>query len=290
MVPSTKILIFVNILIYIGHLTLNGLSARASQGNKLFPNTVSEISKHFDLEMTPIGTTFSIWGVIFTWQLGWMLYTAVNVFRSGAGSNILSNKFFIAFILNIIFVSTWLFTWSRKEGVASFVVILIGQILVDLAIAQACYDLNQFTGDGKADIWTQRILVQNGLLFYGTWTTIATLINFAVVLAYYVGTTTRVASLISLSLLGVLAATWFVLESFVFHKYTEYTFSAYIVLMIGLTGILVNIFDLDKVVGGLTLALLILSAVFFIARIAIIIVRSMKNKVVNESNQAIYGL
>ena len=227
---STKVLIFLTLAIYIIHLVFNALSARGGPRNKLFPNTVSNISKRFHLEITPVGATFSIWGAIFAWQVIWILYTVSTVFRSGPATNILQNKFFIAFIANILTVIAWLFTWARAEGVISFVIILLGQIFLDAAIAFACYDLRVFLDDqkvysqGKVDIWSQRFLVQNGLLFYGTWTTIATLINTAVVFAYYIGTSTKVASLISLSFLGFLAITWFMLENFVIQKYAEYTF------------------------------------------------------------------
>ena len=291
---STKVLIFITLVIYIIHLVFNALSARGGPGNKLFPNTVSNISKRFHLEITPVGATFSIWGAIFAWQIIWILYTVSTVFRSGPATNILHNKFFIAFIANILTVIAWLFTWARAEGVISFVIILLGQIFLDAAIAFACYDLRLFLDDqkvyrqGKVDIWSQRFLVQNGLFFYGTWTTIATLINTAVVFAYYIGTTTKVASLISLSLLGVLAITWFILENFVIQKYVEYTFSAYITLIIGLTGILVNIFNEDKLVGGITLGLLILSGIFLVARIIIISVRHCKKSPYNESTTAMY--
>ena len=291
---STKVLIFLTLAVYIIHLVFNALSARGGPRNKLFPNTVSNISKRFHLEITPVGATFSIWGAIFAWQVIWILYTVSTVFRSGPATNILQNKFFIAFIANILTVIAWLFTWARAEGVISFVIILLGQIFLDAAIAFACYDLRVFLDDqkvysqGKVDIWSQRFLVQNGLLFYGTWTTIATLINTAVVFAYYIGTSTKVASLISLSLLGFLAITWFMLENFVIQKYAEYTFSAYVTLIIGLTGILVNIFNDDKLIGGITLGLLILSGIFLIARIIIISVRNCKKVPLNESTTAMY--
>ena len=291
---STKVLIFLTLAVYIIHLVFNALSARGGPRNKLFPNTVSNISKRFHLEITPVGATFSIWGAIFAWQVIWILYTVSTVFRSGPATNILQNKFFIAFIANILTVIAWLFTWARAEGVISFVIILLGQIFLDAAIAFACYDLRVFLDDqkvysqGKVDIWSQRFLVQNGLLFYGTWTTIATLINTAVVFAYYIGTSTKVASLISLSLLGFLAITWFMLENFVIQKYAEYTFSAYVTLIIGLTGILVNIFNDDKLIGGITLGLLILSGIFLIARIIIISVRNCKKLPLNESTTAMY--
>lgn len=277
---AKKFLIFFTSAIYIVFLVMNSLSAAAKPGNILFPNTIGNVSRWFSLDITPVGATFAIWTAIFIWTILWLLYTLVNVFRRVPSSDILSCKFFIAFNLNIIFIITWIFVWSRKDGVASFVVIVIGQILCDTAIGIASYDLKKFQDDNKTenegsrDVWMVRILVQNGVLFYGTWTTIATLINLAVVLAYYVDVSTRVASIISLVFLAVLAITWFLLENVLLKKFTQYTFSAYIVLVIGLSGVVANgIFETDKTVGGLALALLLLAVVFLIVRCVLIILR-----------------
>lgn len=280
--PTKRFLIFLTFAVYIVHLVLNGLSAKGGPGNKLFPNSVSNVSEHFKLEMTPVGATFAIWGVIFAYQLAWIIYTITTVFRDGPACNILSGKFFSGFIVNIVLISAWLFVWSREKALGSFVIILSGQVFLCLAIARACKDLKDFNDDQKitnktrADVWCQRILVQNGLLFYATWTTIATSINFAVVLAYVLETSTFTASIVSLSILGVLAIAWFVVENFITRKYTEYTFTAYIVLIIGLTGIVINIWKDDKRVAGLALTLTILSALFLIARLVIIGIRSRK--------------
>jgi len=290
---SKKVLIFVNLAIYIVHLILNGLSASGKKGDLLFPNSVSDISETFNLELTPVGATFSIWGAIFTYELSWIIYTTTTVCRSNLPSaNILSNRFFIAFILNIVFISTWLFLWARQWLIASFVVIALGQICVDTAIAFAICDLKKFTDEqkisnkNKVDVWCQRFLVQNGLIFYATWTTVATLINLAGVAAYRGNATTLSASIISLSLLTVLAITWFILESFVFINYTEYTFTAYITLIIANTGV----FAANNKIGGndtmksFTLTLIILSALLLIVRLIIICVRHKKRSFLHTTN------
>lgn len=282
---SKKVLIFVNLAIYIVHLILNGLAAAGSKDNKLFPNSVTYISEVFDLELTPVGATFSIWGAIFTYQLCWIIYTTTTVCRSNLPSaNILSDRFFIAFILNIVFISAWLFLWAREMIIASFVVLVLGQICLDAAIAFATIDLKNFTdenkisNENKVDVWCQRFLVQNGLIFYATWTTVATLINLASVAAYRGNATTLTASITSLSLLAVVAITWFILESFVFINYTQYTFTAYITLIIANTGVFAanNTTGGNDIMKAFSLILIILSVLFLIVRIIIICVRHRK--------------
>lgn len=288
-----KVLIFVTLAIYIVHLVFNGLSATGGPGNKLFPNSVSNISKRFQLEITPVGATFSIWGAIFTYQLVWMIYTTTTVCRNSLPStNILSCKFYIAFIVNILFITTWLFVWARELATASLVVILLGQVFLNTAIGFALRDLRVFLDDQKilnktkVDVWCQRFLVQNGLLFYATWTTVASLINVAVAMAYVGDVSVHTAGLVSLSILAVLALVWFVLESFVISEYTEYTFTVYITLIIANSGIYAanNKSNGNEVVRDLSLALVIVSAVLLVVRIIIISVRHRKKSSSEQVN------
>lgn len=270
---STNCLIFLTIVVYLIHLYINKLAAKGKHGDKWFPNTVSDISRSFELEMTPAKKTFAIWGIIFLLQLSWMIYCVSTIFRTDPSAKILTNRFFIGFIVNIVLVTSWLFTWARKEGVVSFLILLVSQICLVVTIGFAMEDLAEFLDknekfqDGSnQDVWIQRWLVQNALLFYATWTTVATLINFAIVLSYYMGLTTKKASIISLTILGGLASAWFFYENFTDFKYPICSFTPYIVLMIASAGIWVNIGEIDQVVGGISFLLLILSGLFLVFR------------------------
>jgi len=275
---AKKVLIVVSAAIYVVHLVFNALSAT---GGSLFPNTVGNVSRHFEIPITPVGATFSIWSAIFIFQICWFVYSCANIFRRSPTANILSSIFYIAFDINIAFITAWLFTWSRKQGVNSFIIIVFGQIFFDIAIAFAFYSLKKFlddesvftTGNNK-DVWFQRIVVQNGLLFYGTWTTVATNLNLCIVLVYYLDVAVQTACIVTLVVVGVLLLSWFVLENFVFVNSVQYTVAAYVVLIIALNGVFANgIFETDKTVGGLVLALLITAALCLIIRLIIIIVR-----------------
>lgn len=280
-----KVLIVATAVIYVVHLIFNALSATGKPGNILFPNTVGNVSRHFEIPITPSSATFGIWSAIFIFQILWIIYSCVNIFRRGPITNILSSCFYIAFNINIAFITAWLFTWSRKQAVASFVIIVLGQIFFDIAIGLAFYSLKNFLDDnpmyamGNRDVWFQRIIVQNGLLFYGTWTTVATNLNFCITLVYYLDVAVQTACIVTLVVVGVLLLSWFILENFVFVNSVQYTVTAYVVLIIALNGVFTNgVFDTDKTVGGLVLALLIAAAVFLIIRLIIIVIRHMKNK------------
>lgn len=179
-----------------------------------------------------------------------------------------------------------MFAWARLEGNLSFICTFASQVCLNTAIAYAFNDLKAFLDangkaykKGNADVWVHRVILQNALELYATWTTVATAINLAVVLSYGTGLcSTRIASLVSLSIIGVLAILWFIVENSVLLEYTPYTFTVYVTLIIANLGIVYNIYATDKLVGGLSLGLLVLSIAGLIVRCTVIIVREIYTK------------
>jgi len=265
-------------MVYVAHVVFGGL-AGSGISKSLFPESVGKVSDELRLFITPTGPTFSIWGVIYFLQLTWIIYTMTGICRSSSGTNILSTRFYVFFMVSTAFITGWLFSWTRKEIVPSFIVVIFHQIFVELAFVMACSDLADYTKtheqttDNKADIWCQRILVQNGLLFYATWTVVASLINFAIVLNKELHASDEVSSLIALVILAIATITWFFMESFMFKTYTEYTISAYVTLIWALSGVIAGVWDRNNVVGGVALALLVVCVVLLILRIVIITLR-----------------
>lgn len=291
------IIIAFTFVLFVVHVALSYVAGTDSEP-KLFPNPVGKVSDMFKLFITPVGATFSIWGVIYFLQFAWLLYCLTTLCRSGNGTEILSVKFYTCFIISTCFITGWLFAWTRAEVVSSFIVIVINQIFIKLALYYACDSLHDFqaahemTSDNKVDIWCQRILVQNGILFYATWTNVATLINAAVLLNQEVGASDQTASLIILVILLVSVILWFYLESFMFQGYTDYTVSAYLALIYALSGIFANAWGQNDAVGGLTLALLIVVIILFIVRIVLICVRPSRGETYetikyNSQNEAV---
>ena len=194
----------------------------------------------------------------------------------------MSVKFFVSFNVAIIFLTVWLFLWSIKSVIGTFVVLVMAQIFLDLTLYFGLTDFYEYTSthsnlsESKLDIWCQRFLVQNGLLFYGTWTTVASLLNTGILFRYELEVASQTASLIGLSILTVLILAWFILENFVFTAYTEFTFTPYIVLIWAFTGIHISVWGNNTPVAVFNLVLLIFSCLFLVARITIIVIRNSK--------------
>ena len=128
------------------------------------------------------------------------------------------------------------------------------------------------------DIWLERFLVHNGLIFFTTWITIATLLNFGIALHYEWGVELYLASTIALACLSLIILCWFILETFVLDKYVRYTFSEYIVLVVALAGSLVNNFNLDTNYRNsiFTVVLLAVAGLFAVVKMVVMIYRHRK--------------
>lgn len=81
-----------------------------------------------------------------------------------------------------------------------------------------------------------RLFVHNGLAFYLTWLSIATLLNFATYIAYHLSAAKEDASTIALFFLLAIVVVYFVLENFVWQRFLLNVFTPYVVLIIALIG------------------------------------------------------
>ena len=115
------------------------------------------------------------------------------------------------------------------------------------------------------------VLPINGLFLYATWTTIASLINLAVVLEYTasVGISATNTGTISLSLLSVALVVYFILENTLLFNVLRYVLSVYPVVIWALIGELSAHWGAEgeERNSRFTLGLLIVTVVLFIVRI-----------------------
>merc|ERR1712002_190494 len=133
----------------------------------LFPNSVSNVSRAYPMDMTPSPPTFAIWGAIFILQLAMLIYALTALCRQTPSADILSNGFFVSYTLNLVSLSAWLFVWTRELVIPAFIMNVLGQVGIYAAIGFALRDYKKFIDENKGckennpDVWVQRILVQN---------------------------------------------------------------------------------------------------------------------------------
>ena len=280
---AKRVLIGVNFLTLGVLLFFSYLSTKPSQ---LFPRTQVNVSHSHPTEITPSDGTFAIWGVIYTLQVAWTIYTLSLNVRTDYG-DILPAKVYSYYILSSVCNLLWLFAWARVQFGMSLALIFGIALCLVLSVIYASAGLfsylKQFPSKkgevNKLDVWCVRILVQNGILFYATWVSIATCINVAVYLEYNLGVSSSRAGTAALAILTSVIILWFILENFVVQEYTRFVLSEYIVLVIALSGVVKAHWTDGHGNQTFELALLILAGVLLIARIALIVVQEKKKDV-----------
>ena len=203
--------------------------------------------------------------MIYTWQFIWVIYAWSFVCRPNTPRTIFTGVYFgyvIICILNI----TWIFVWGNEEVSAAAAILIAFNLVFYPTIASLAFFLSRADEAKVYDLWLTRVLVLNGLLFYTTWTTIASLINLAAAMEYDGDVSGSTSAYVALSLLAATVITYFILENSLFDRYLRYAFAVYPVIIWALSGSLaknwnnsdpsgVNIFSLVLLVVTIVLAL-----------------------------------
>ncbi|XP_025889783.1 uncharacterized protein LOC112942935 [Nothoprocta perdicaria] len=254
----------------------------------LFRSTPGNISEKYSTDFTPAGWTFLIWNVIYAWQLAWLLYALSGICRRNElgcvylEPNLLPIPFYVAWILNNGLNVGWLFLWDREYLLPALVVLaaLTASTCAAAFISHGalCVHATWFAKSHQAELWLIRVLVQNGLVLYATWTTIATLLNFAVVLIYKWGVSNETATTVSLCILALDVVIWFYLENVFLDKYVRYNLTVYPVVIVALTGSACKNFSLSAPTtnGIFIVVLLAVTCTIFALRLGLVIWRHCK--------------
>lgn len=149
--------IFVNFLA--NYLPINGLSS-------------GEVSALYQNPFTPAGFTFSIWGVIYTLLIVFIIYQFFGRGEINQGFST-GPYFIIASIAN----GGWLFLWHYQQIPLSMLVILI----LPLSLFQIFKRLHQYQNYSPAEY----IALKLPFSIYTAWVTVASIANFMALLVYF---------------------------------------------------------------------------------------------------------
>ncbi|XP_071103239.1 uncharacterized protein [Haliotis cracherodii] len=273
-----------------GALNMAGVREWLGIDINIFGQSMEDASNQRYLEITPSSATFSIWGAIYIWQAVWAIYALVNICRRTPDGyvynspTLLSATFFGVSILNWMCVITWTFVWGWGHVWIAFVFLAIVFITIYICIGLSYKALAQhhdaLVKQGrKVDIWLMRMLVQNGLAFYGAWCTIATLLNLAMALTYTAKPQfdQSTSSTIALSILSVELTVFAISDWTIMDKYSRYTFSPYIVVMVALSGSMVKNWNPEKTNSIFTAVLLGVSILCFITKMVLMFWRHCRD-------------
>ncbi|XP_066036447.1 uncharacterized protein [Chamaea fasciata] len=241
-----KILVmFLSLATFIVMVVMNAGNATGTFKG-VFRTTPGNISAKYSTDFTPAGWTFLIWNVIYSWQLVWLLYALSGICRRNElgyvfiKPDLLPTPFYVAWCLNNGLNVGWLFLWDREFLLPAlvFLAVLCLTTCASLFVSHRALSIHSswFEKGHKAELWLIRILVQNGLALYLTWTSIATLLNFAVVLIYKWDVPDEKATTAALSILALGLVIWFYLENYFLDKYVRYNLTVYPVVIAALAG------------------------------------------------------
>ena len=160
----------------------------------LFKNKTNEISSVAEVSITPAGWTFSSWGIIYAWQILWLIFNIVLIFIKDKNGQplfrspvVLSPLFHLFITFNFVLNIVWLFIWDNQDFTGAFIGLFFMTAVLYVAIVishKNVYDAQNELSSTKWVIWLYRIFVNNGLAFYATWITVATIINLAIAITY----------------------------------------------------------------------------------------------------------
>jgi len=266
-----------------------GINALAVPGiPPLFTTDTANVSAVFDTPITPIGWTFQIWAVIYTWLIVMHGYILSTICRKNANGYVYCSPavlpcgLFVSWSINMAFNCGWLFVWDRGVMIAAMVFLVLVICTNYAVIGFSCHGLHVYGAwlnkYHKTELWLIRVLVQNGVAMYTTWTTIATLINLTIVLIYEVNMSPTDAATIALSVLSAMLLVWFILENFVIDKHVRYILTIYPVVIWALTGNVVKNYDATSPSRSAVfiVVLLALACLLFVIRIVLVIWRHVK--------------
>merc|ERR1711973_665710 len=267
----TKVFYVLTFIVFILVLIINYLAgAEGPKGPlKFLRNTTGEISNKYYLEITPASWTFSIWGFIYAWQALWLCYSLSFLCRRSS-TLVLSLRLCAFFIGSCFCNISWIFLFGVEEIVAACVLLFATVVFLYAAIATVYQRVRVLDEElPKGDYIAVQSLVINGIAFYATWVSIASLLNLAMVLTYKSGMDQENASTLALSLLACEIVAWFISDVVFLKSMTKFTISPWIVLIVALTGSLYKNYVPGKRNSIMTLVLLCVVGVLAVIRLAI---------------------
>ncbi|XP_067434556.1 uncharacterized protein [Thunnus thynnus] len=288
---SLLIAIVLSLLLFIIAIVFNAL---AGPGIYPFLESTGNISDEFTTQITPSGWTFSIWSVIYIFLASVVAYVLSGLCRKNAygyvycSPAVLPHGFFVTWCLNLGFNIGWLFLWDRRLMPAALAFLILIAFTNYITIFFSCHGLHVYGAwlnkYHKVDLWLLRVLIQNGIAMYATWTTIASLINLNIVLTSNANMSQTDAATISLSILTVILFVWFILENIVLDKHVRYILTIYPVVIWALTGVYTKNYDAeDPSFNNIFIAALLASAcALCVSRIILVVWRHIKRPLYDD--------
>ena len=269
------VVLAVTSVLYVITVFINYWAFVSDNASDLGFTDIDNVSDAYPLDVTPDGWTYSIWDVIYVWQLLWLLYGWRFAVRPSS-AKVIPLLTYILFSLSCLFNIGWVYAFSNKQPAVGFVLLLLLSITlyatIGVSVVVFYYRVEHLKRyRQKVDLVLTTVLLHNGLALYATWTSVATLLNMGVIMQH-TGNNKQDPTTVGLVVLSILLLeeiVWFLLENSILDRFVRYIFTIYPVLIWALAGVLTNhIHDdnLDKT-NSTAVGALVLSGLLFIMRL-----------------------
>ena len=267
-------LVVATVMLAVGIIT-SGMASLPNANELGFKNQTQYVANK--TQITPAGWTFAIWGVIYPWQAIWMVYALSFLFRPSTPRTVSWISLWLYTGTNA-FGIIWIYVWGNAYPHIAFPFLFLMWAFILAAISVETVHLYKVTPDMKTsmkykiDLWITRLLVVNGMCIYAAWLTVATLLNFSVVLQYYAGVDETTTGGGLLWLLSVEVLVYFAFENTIFDRFTRFIFIVYPALIWALSGVLATHWgqEVPNINPVLTLLILVLAILLLIARVVLV--------------------
>jgi len=210
----------------------------------------------FQLDVTPAEWSFMQTGVIYLWQGIWLGYGVSLICRQTPEGYVyvlypvLPPILYIVYSFSLACNVAWLLIWDKEYMEVALIFINLMSVTLYICLGISMRRLSEMGHDMvrnklTKDMWTIRLLVQNGIGFYAAWGTVAGIFNFAIVLTYRTGLgdgsagdEEEVGSTVSLIIFSLLILSWFILDVFIFEESLRYLVMPYIATLISIIAII----------------------------------------------------
>jgi len=180
-----KLLALGNLLVFGGMIYLNYLGG---SGN-LYGNATGDVSGLYPTLFTPAGLTFSIWSIIYSFNLAFVIHQLNKAFRFPGSFNFKMN---LGFLFVCLVNAGWVLAWHQLAVGASLV--LMGFILVGLIYTY----LQARASESSAKYYTEYV---NFSIYLG-WISVASIANVAIYLTQvgvgYEGTIAAILTIVTI--------------------------------------------------------------------------------------------
>lgn len=220
-------------------------------GFKLFQHSLRVISEENQTDIIVSKWYYFLWIIVFLWEMTWLGYGVSTIFRKSSSDYLYKYPpimhWFVYFnfsLSSLLYIACMIF-WSRNLFLIAACYLILVMLGLEIAGFLSFFKLSDYQRElyyteKISDVWSVRILVQNGLFLFASWAFTLFLISLDQTLVIHINLDKKISHLIILGVLFVKLFIYFLLENLLAYKYCKFVFTPWIVFALFLYDTIMN--------------------------------------------------